>query len=853
MASDGLTTKDLTRWFVAIAEHVALVRGAFVAANPKSNVKSLSQGMVRKLVATTADVFWSQDASDRAKLRPQFWSTLCILKLVADDVFVETLQTTKDGKAESDARNTYHSTIEDFVRANPFLFSESSQRTKSLYEVRHPSEKLRLDYSNLLAAAPVLLDNTKFVLGDAISRVLTLQETLRTTGTTSVKDLAPTPEASGTVGALFLLLQMYLSDLRDLGGPPTFPGKAWYTHALAAVQQLRETVLGFYRLLEREAIDAGDSARANTFAALGRTQLERLARQFSVRIEESAGLWSFRDRREVKRKGEVFGEARLLVGANERTERLMSYLGRRNPDGEKDLQALDVDSLVSKKAELVGNPVKVLGEIDPKGSKLLSLTTKKSVRIDLERMELLTARNLGVAVQIEGKLEQPKGKPIVISVNKVVRFAEAYFTPVGFPIRVNDMGREVPLSRGHPPPEPPLGLRPTWRVTTRALVVEAAREETDRISRTIVGQDRLLHDLLTFPETRKALGPKAKTIQPVDLHDHKTRGTIWRSLFTALDANDPNNSVDRLLEFIQRYLTHFTRHTLWNVRDGGPAYYDTIWPQSITGRALHDCGVYAVLVAYDLQRAIAGSTAVRMRFGFITFLNHIALVVYHNDRSFFVNNDVIHGPGPQNSGENDESRAEHALSTWGPIGFPNVYKVEFSVALVRVPRYTLTSNQSETSFKNALWKTYKTFAVWWGLQPGTAVRYHEEIADYDQTMHQLGALLGGMSGTPLATSDIMIEAAKRARALYDLAKSLADPRKFGERAGVKGKIKEVSRIGVIAPPRTSVPLYHVVSQLVAAKQRGDTLTTDQDALTAEPATLGDHADALNRWSQEVSP
>jgi hypothetical protein len=252
-----------------------------------------------------------------------------------------------------------------------------------------------------------------------------------------------------------------------------------------------------------------------------------------------------------------------------------------------------------------------------------------------------------------------------------------------------------------------------------------------------------------------------------------------------------------------------------------------------------------VLTALDLKRAIDG-TSKAMQFGFVTFLNHIALVVYQDDRSVFINNDIVHGPKQMTTADtkSDTTRADFALRSWGTLGFALVYKIRYSVALVRVPEQTVPSNLSDAAFTKKLWSFYKATAVWWGLQPGIADTYHQNVAAFNSGMLELERMLPKLTKNPSASQ--LVDVTTLATTLYTLADALASHSNFGQRPGVKGTVKEVSAMAVVAPAGKDLPIYAVVRLLAAAKKRGDTLTADQDALVQKPATLQDHADALSK-------
>ena len=113
-----------------------------------------------------------------------------------------------------------------------------------------------------------------------------------------------------------------------------------------------------------------------------------------------------------------------------------------------------------------------------------------------------------------------------------------------------------------------------------------------------IGQDEFTKELYKHASIRSAFGTRA-----IDLSNRATRERIWVLLyddFLSQPYTGCSNAFCSLLRFIERYLTHFTTHTEYNFRDFGMNYLDTTFPTDLLGRAMQDCGVYAVTVAYRI-------------------------------------------------------------------------------------------------------------------------------------------------------------------------------------------------------------------------------------------------------------
>ena len=94
------------------------------------------------------------------------------------------------------------------------------------------------------------------------------------------------------------------------------------------------------------------------------------------------------------------------------------------------------------------------------------------------------------------------------------------------------------------------------------------------------------------------------------------------------------------VDLLQRYLSSFTISTPYDIDDFGDNYLGRgILPRALTGQLVHDCGVYALRVAYTLSR-------VRERLGLsfraILLPHHIGLITSSDiGPAFIVHNNQI--------------------------------------------------------------------------------------------------------------------------------------------------------------------------------------------------------------------
>lgn len=824
-------------------------RKAFAHDAPEENVRRLSQKDVHQALSTVSRQFWAAQASTRVAVQTPYWELLRTIKLIADDVFVETLgvierAATPTGTAGSQytredvARSTYRETLKVFARASPFLFRDPRSRSLPLYSSSAEPRKRFIGFEGLAHAGPFGITGQQYVIDVAAALASrTLEASLAAHDASTV---TPPPELKldtqglHALGITYLLLQLYLVELAILGGPPVYSGWSWYQQATEGVDWLRNQVLGALFSKELKAILTNKPA--SPFQAGRNRIIAELTHTYAVRSEETAALWAFRRRRIVKRRAEVFGLARIIVGVNEAEESLMSYLGRPDPDGDKDRDRLDVDALLRRATELNGTQVTVHGEIDAKRPFLRSFSERDvSVALDGDAAELFWAQRKGrQGVDATGTFMRDP-KPAVIY-TQLAPFAEGYPADVAIPTGIRR------------PSTTAVALSPSWRTMTganeRQLIAERGVES---VFGSVVRQQDLVGEVLRIPGVVAALKRSGKKPGRIQLTDLEIRGIVWAAAFAEFHRSDADTALGKLLALQQSYLTAFTRHTLWNVRDRGRDYFRTKWPTDISGQSLFDCGVYVVLTAYDIFRAVNGiSNGPLVEFAFVTYLNHIALAGFTNGQTFFVNNDRVHGPEPipADLPPGRVERARFELLRWGRQGFAATYPVRYSIAPLRAPHQTISTSRADRSFRTRLWADYQRVAVWWGLRTGIAGSYHEWIRDYNVKMEKLEALLGKKDADTKAGSKTMLEAATLAVELFKTADELASERNMGARPEFKGRILFERAVGVVHPQAKEPPLYRVVRLLQAAKRRGETLSGPQQQIVDKPSTADAHAGQL---------
>ena len=135
---------------------------------------------------------------------------------------------------------------------------------------------------------------------------------------------------------------------------------------------------------------------------------------------------------------------------------------------------------------------------------------------------------------------------------------------------------------------------------------------------------------------------RQKTIQgikkPVSIVDHddfvRFLTAIFLEAFSQLKSS-PTDAIqagwEAVIAMIEDRLDRFTTHSGYDLSDTGPNYLTTKFPRAIAGEELHDCGVYALLIAYwllNLQQALRASRIdLRLTLHYVILPVHVGLIV----------------------------------------------------------------------------------------------------------------------------------------------------------------------------------------------------------------------------------
>jgi hypothetical protein len=783
-----------------------------------------------------ARVYWVQDASLQPVIRPAYLDALETLKRVMDDFYVERVELARHGPGADRATvvigKDYLHKIGDWIAASPML------RSRAL-TVR---ERVIPSFRYLPYLPELMAEDKDPQLDDLISRgriafSRDVSRALATPDRTPRGGLVLGREARHLLGLACLLLQWRLVVRGDFEIVETAHVRHWYTGTLQAIETLRRDVVDLFGALEREALSKQEFARARFHRRQDRRYHALLADLYSLRGQRTPVLFTvFHD---VHRGDVPFEMSDEVLGANGVSEIISSYAGDLNPDAQEGRDVISVDFLLDDRANHIGKKRVVFGLLSRRGDFVNSVVRARR-RLRFRRAEDFRFRHADRIrrnprdrrILVEGQVVQ-RGRRIELDSAQMQRHANAYEAFAGSRRLFHQGARR------------PLVLRPPWRRTSEAMRRHAAREQAvPSILETIVGQDRLVRDLMWHRKVRAFAGHRRSDLR-LDLRSREQRVRAWRVVFRKRlsRTKSRDRAFRELLRLLQRYLMHYTRHTYFNVRDDDPSYLESRWPEDVTGRSFFDCGVYATTMAYEIFRVVEGmGSAQQVEFQYVTFLNHICIVGYFGNSAFLINNDQILQPLSTGKRGSPQQRKVNAALNFAQRAFATAHDVRFSITPVVIPRVTITTNRSDPSFKSEIWRDYKR-AIAWGLDRGKAPAYHQNVRRFDQLSKALESRLEVLDPKASNRSPQKQEVTRLALELYRIADALADPNNFKRFPNYRS-IPRLAQVGFFDAnqepgQRPTLPMYEVASKL-----RGGPLSRDQEMLVSKPRRRA-HADALS--------
>jgi len=320
----------------------------------------------------------------------------------------------------------------------------------------------------------------------------------------------------------------------------------------------------------------------------------------------------------------------------------------------------------------------------------------------------------------------------------------------------------TPLPGTRTPAE--LGTLPTYSATMEAL--------TDSIA----GQEEFLTELFVYPEIQREFRGGLP-----DMNTLGDRLRVWRTMLRVYQR-DNLFPLSALTHLIQDYMQRFTFHSEYNIRDFGVSYLSSDFPVDLAGRAARDCGVYALMTAYEVYRT-ARDASPRLDLGFRLYAmpEHVILVISDRaeDEFYVVNNNRV--IGPRTGAASEETVLAEVGSAYGQV-FGRQFGVAPGVA-VNLGSTAL----GDAAFRRQIWQRYQVGTAT-GLalerpprvapdQPVTVEeatqhtyqRYYEDLRHFDAGTRTLAQRLGDLSQATLSLGN---EAA-RDRLSHDLPNVIA--------------------------------------------------------------------------------
>jgi hypothetical protein len=108
-------------------------------------------------------------------------------------------------------------------------------------------------------------------------------------------------------------------------------------------------------------------------------------------------------------------------------------------------------------------------------------------------------------------------------------------------------------------------------------------------------------------------------------------------------SKSAEQSFDALIDLLKVYLRAFTVHSPMNIDDFGDNLLRKQFPRALTGQLVHDCGVYALRIAYMLS-LLRDHPDLKLEIRFVQLPVHIGLVITSSTApigAYFIHNDAF--------------------------------------------------------------------------------------------------------------------------------------------------------------------------------------------------------------------
>lgn len=176
------------------------------------------------------------------------------------------------------------------------------------------------------------------------------------------------------------------------------------------------------------------------------------------------------------------------------------------------------------------------------------------------------------------------------------------------------------------------------------------------------------------------------------------------------------------------YFDMFVEHAKYDIRDSGKSYLSTLYPATTTGRLLHDCGVYAVRIAYIIgvstyeiaKRTRRHPGTLTVKGSFVLLPYHVGLVLETSEGAACITNNgefdlfsskQINDLQKRWTSTNDEGGKREKTDKvpldedrfWGDLTASKfIDTVDMSFRVAKIPRLTAP----KTTVKREVWRTY---------------------------------------------------------------------------------------------------------------------------------------------------
>lgn len=90
--------------------------------------------------------------------------------------------------------------------------------------------------------------------------------------------------------------------------------------------------------------------------------------------------------------------------------------------------------------------------------------------------------------------------------------------------------------------------------------------------------------------------------------------------------SNATEALTAVIKLLESFLHAFTTHTPYNIEDFGDNLLTKQFPRALTGQLIHDCGVYALRIAYMLS-LLRDHPDLQLRFRFIVLPVHVGLII----------------------------------------------------------------------------------------------------------------------------------------------------------------------------------------------------------------------------------